>query len=532
MRFIDRIIATCASIAIAACGLPPMTALAAPQDELARARRELDTYGQQLAEVQTQLVKGADELNITESQIVEAQNEADQTKKELSEAQAILAEHIRENYRAGSSTLISVLLEAETVEDLVCRVYYLDKIAERNSNEIAEVRELQTSLDQQVTDLEAQRDEQQRMLDEAAEQAQLYTERIEEAQAYYNELNAKVQAQLEAEAAAAAAKAQAQASATARPVNNYGVITDGVQNAMEAITSDVPVAPVVDDESSDDESAQSEATEETSETSEEETNESNDSEETSTEEETTGGEQEATDAATGEETSGEPTGEDATDESAGDETGNAETDDEASASQTNEETPSEDTNDEQSENTEDEAAQTESEEQTEEVAEEESEPEEPAEEPEQQAEEAPAEEPEQQAEEEPAEEPQPAATAGNDGARGAIISMAYQYLGVPYVWGGKSPSGFDCSGLTTFCYENCGVDVGGNRTTYQLISWIQERGNWKTSMDELQPGDMLFPSAGHVAIYLGGGRMIHAPHEGDVVREADVYAFYGGGWAG
>lgn len=513
MRFIDRIIATCASIAIAVCGLPPMTALAAPQDELARARRELDTYGQQLAEVQTQLVKGADELNVTESQIVEAQNEADQTKKELSEAQAVLAEHIRENYRAGSSTLISVLLEAETVEDLVCRVYYLDKIAERNSNEIAQVRELQTSLDQQVTDLVAQRDEQQRMLDEAAEQAQVYTERIEEAQAYYNELNAKVQAQLEAEAAAAAAKAQA--SVATRPINNYGVITDGVQNAMEAITSNVPVAPVVEEESSDDESAQSEATEETSETSEEETNESNDNEETSTEEETTDDEQEATEEPADEEAAEESTGDESTDE----ETSDAETDEEASASQ-DEETPAEDVSDEQSETTEDESAQTESEEQTEEEAVEE------------ETEEEPAEEPEQQAEEEPADEPQPAAAAGNDGARSAIISMAYQYLGVPYVWGGKSPSGFDCSGLTTFCYENCGVDVGGNRTTYQLISWIQERGNWKTSMDELQPGDMLFPSAGHVAIYLGGGRMIHAPHEGDVVREADVYAFYGGGWAG
>ena len=100
------------------------------------------------------------------------------------------------------------------------------------------------------------------------------------------------------------------------------------------------------------------------------------------------------------------------------------------------------------------------------------------------------------------------------------------------MWGGKSPDGFDCSGLTTYVYENTGIDVGGNRTTYALIDWMQENGTWKTSIDELQPGDMIFPSAGHVAIYLGDGKMIHAPHEGDVVRVADVYAFYGGGWAG
>ena len=114
----------------------------------------------------------------------------------------------------------------------------------------------------------------------------------------------------------------------------------------------------------------------------------------------------------------------------------------------------------------------------------------------------------------------------------AIIDRAISCLGVPYVWGGKSMSGFDCSGLTTYCYEESGVSVGGNRTTGALIAWMQARGTWRTSLDELMPGDMLFPSTGHVAIYLGGGLMIHAPYPGDVVRIASVYSFIGGGWAG
>ena len=455
-RLTARIIAACASLAIATFGLVPTQALAAPQDELAVARRELEAYGEQLAEVQTQLVKGADELNITEYEIVERQGEADQTRQELGEAQGILAEHMRENYRAGNATLISVLLEAETVEDLVSRIYYLDKIAERNSNEIAQVRELQASLDQQISELEAQRDEQQRMLDEAAEQAQAYTERIAEAQAYYNELDAKVQAQLAAEAAAAA-------EAQTRQTNDYGVITDGMQNAIEVVTAEEPVATTTagdQDEMSDNETSADE-------TDEASTGETVTSEEEAADDTTIQDPEESAEDS-------EPTA-DETDEGATEDTGTT-TEDPAPAEQTPAET-SEDA------------------ETTEDAATADPTPDQATSEPEASTPEADQEQPAE-------EETQPVAAPTNDSARSAIISMAYQYLGVPYVWGGKSPNGFDCSGLTTYCYENCGVDVGGNRTTYQLISWIQSRGNWKTSMDELQPGDMIFPSAGHTAIYL------------------------------
>ncbi len=546
MRLSDRFVAACASIALITCGLIPTPATAAPVDELAAARQELDTYGKQLAEVQTKLVKGADQLNITESQIVERQHEADETKEQLTQAQALLAEHMRENYRAGRASLISVLLEAETVEDLVSRVYYLDKIAERNVNEITEVRDLQTSLETQLTELEEQRDEQQQMLEEAAQQAEEYTDRIAETQAYYNDLNEKVQQQLAAEAQANARKAQNSNSASKKkPTNEYGVIVDGVQNAMTAITEERVAPPATTkDENTETKTDESAATNEEAQKDDEQAPkpsetqpEESQNDEQSTEPEKTDAQEEAaeTTPAPAPEPTPEPAPEPAPTETSTDEA--KEPNKEAEQAPAPEQAQTEDEPAPAAE--EPEAKPEESPQAPEQKPAEEDKTEDPEEAPTQETEpeKAPEPKPEPEPEPEPTpeekqEEPQPAAAQGNEGARSAIISMAYQYLGVPYVWGGKSPSGFDCSGLTTYCYENCGVDVGGNRTTYDLISWIQSNGNWKTSMDELQPGDMIFPSAGHAAIYLGNGRMIHAPHEGDVVREADVYAFYGGGWAG
>ena len=112
---------------------------------------------------------------------------------------------------------------------------------------------------------------------------------------------------------------------------------------------------------------------------------------------------------------------------------------------------------------------------------------------------------------------------GDPGA-GAGISGAYSMLGVPYVSGGMSASGVDCSGLINVVY-------GGarGRTTYAMIDSLQATGDWKTSMDQLVPGDLVFTGPGHVGIYVGGGQMIHAPVPGKSVSISPVWSFYGGG---
>ncbi len=110
----------------------------------------------------------------------------------------------------------------------------------------------------------------------------------------------------------------------------------------------------------------------------------------------------------------------------------------------------------------------------------------------------------------------------------SVVGIAWNYVGVtPYVWGGTSPSGFDCSGLTQYCYAQAGYSIG--RDTYAQAANISARGQMTYNMGDLQPGDLVFPHAGHVGIYCGGGMMIHAPYEGRTVSYDSVYAFSFGG---
>ena len=107
----------------------------------------------------------------------------------------------------------------------------------------------------------------------------------------------------------------------------------------------------------------------------------------------------------------------------------------------------------------------------------------------------------------------------------AVVGIAQRYLGVPYVYGGASPSGFDCSGLTMYCYAQIGVGLSHGATD-------QQHASTPVPLSALQPGDLVFFGSAsysyHVGIYVGGGSMIHAPHTGAVVS----YGSVGGAWIG
>jgi cell wall-associated NlpC family hydrolase len=93
-----------------------------------------------------------------------------------------------------------------------------------------------------------------------------------------------------------------------------------------------------------------------------------------------------------------------------------------------------------------------------------------------------------------------------------VVGIAMQFLGVPYVWGGASPSGFDCSGLVMYVYAQVGVSL----PHYTGAQWAM---GVPVAYSDLQPGDLVFfDGLGHVGLYIGGGEFIHAPHTGDVVR--------------
>jgi cell wall-associated NlpC family hydrolase len=108
------------------------------------------------------------------------------------------------------------------------------------------------------------------------------------------------------------------------------------------------------------------------------------------------------------------------------------------------------------------------------------------------------------------------------GSANGVVSLALQYLGVPYLWGGATPSGFDCSGLVQYVFAQLGIALPHN-TVAQWHDPIAV----SVPRDALQPGDLVFFNRlDHVGIYIGNGYIIDAPHTGAVVRIDSL----GDGW--
>lgn len=116
-------------------------------------------------------------------------------------------------------------------------------------------------------------------------------------------------------------------------------------------------------------------------------------------------------------------------------------------------------------------------------------------------------------------------TTGRVSAGQRVVQIAEQFLGLPYVYGGSTPAGFDCSGFTSYVFKQMGY-------TLNRVSADQIHNGVPVSKSELMPGDLvLFKKRGasrihHVGIYVGNGTMIHSPQTGDVIKYASIVSGY------
>ena len=118
----------------------------------------------------------------------------------------------------------------------------------------------------------------------------------------------------------------------------------------------------------------------------------------------------------------------------------------------------------------------------------------------------------------------PSNTVSISAKRQSVLNYAAQFLGVPYVYGGSTPSGFDCSGFTSYVFKNT---VG----SIPRVAQAQYDATTRVSRDDLLPGDLVFfgsstSSISHVGIYVGSNQFIHAPSTGDVVKYSSLTGSY------
>ena len=121
----------------------------------------------------------------------------------------------------------------------------------------------------------------------------------------------------------------------------------------------------------------------------------------------------------------------------------------------------------------------------------------------------------------------------------SVVETAHKYIGTPYVWGGTTPSGFDCSGLVQYSFSQNGISVP--RTSQEQFAYTAN--SRITNAADLQAGDLVFfkgytnsaTNPGHVGIYIGNNQFIEAPKTGDVVKVSNLSSrsdFVGGGRVG
>ena len=162
--------------------------------------------GNRLSSLQDTLSAASEALETTRSLVTETQEKIDETTAQLDAKRQTLSGRMRSSYKSGADSTLDLILGSTSVEELVNRIYYLDKVNDSDAAAIDEVRALTQQLEQQKSDLESQQSEQETQADEAQQNLDSYQSEVDRAQSYYNSLDSQVQEALAKEAAEQAAQ--------------------------------------------------------------------------------------------------------------------------------------------------------------------------------------------------------------------------------------------------------------------------------------------------------------------------------------
>ena len=195
----------------------PTAALAASssdlQAQLQQAEAQTAKYQEQANNAFAELEQLQAQLEDTRAQIASTQEEVSQKQTELDAAQETLAGRVSSNYKTGGVSLVSIIFDSSSFEDLVSRVYYANRVAESDAEVISQVQGVQAELTAKQNELESQQEEQQRLVDDAQAKAGEIQSALEQQQSYVSSLSSEVQEALTAEEAQRRAEAEAAANA-------------------------------------------------------------------------------------------------------------------------------------------------------------------------------------------------------------------------------------------------------------------------------------------------------------------------------
>lgn len=182
-------------------GLGAAPAFAVTQTDVDSAAARLSELGGQLSDIQSQLQSATDDVVRTSQDLSDKQSEVEQTHGDLEVKKNELSEIMRSNYKQGSASTLDFILGSTSIDDLVSRVTYMDKVSKQRADVIASVKSLEEQLKQEEAELEDKQDQQSAKVELLQAQATEYDSRVSEAMSYYNSLDSELQAQV-AEAAA------------------------------------------------------------------------------------------------------------------------------------------------------------------------------------------------------------------------------------------------------------------------------------------------------------------------------------------